>query len=324
MELLRSLMFVPAQEPRMVERALGLGEFAPSALDVAILDLEDGVPPDEKDRARAAIAAVLALGSNRAAPSRYVRVNRDLGARDADLAAVLRPGLDGIVAPKIDHADEIADLARDLDEREDAAGMARGSVRVIASVESARGLLDAHAIAACSDRVVALLFGAEDFARDLSLPTEREAEAAELVYARSAIVVAAVAARRQAIDGIWPKVTDLDGLRRDAVQARRLGFAGKSLIHPGQIEVVNDVFSPRSKMVRPKVAGPSRSRGSSWISRSSSVPGERSSCTTPSPRNRERRRWRDRRRWRGSDLSELSHDLTTAARPQLGERVSAR
>jgi citrate lyase subunit beta/citryl-CoA lyase len=249
MELLRSLMFVPAQEPRMVERALGLGEFAPSALDVAILDLEDGVPPDEKDRARAAIAAVLALGSNRAAPSRYVRVNRDLGARDADLAAVLRPGLDGIVAPKIDHADEIADLARDLDEREDAAGMARGSVRVIASVESARGLLDAHAIAACSDRVVALLFGAEDFARDLSLPTEREAEAAELVYARSAIVVAAVAARRQAIDGIWPKVTDLDGLRRDAVQARRLGFAGKSLIHPGQIEVVNDVFSPSAAEV---------------------------------------------------------------------------
>jgi citrate lyase subunit beta/citryl-CoA lyase len=178
-----------------------------------------------------------------------VRVNRDLGARDADLAAVLRAGLDGIVAPKIDNADEILDLARDLDEREDAAGMPRGAVRLVPSIESARGLLEADAIAACSDRVVALLFGAEDFARDLSLPTEREAEATELLYARSAVVVAAIAARRYAIDGIWPNVTDLDGLRRDTLQGRRLGFSGKSLIHPGQIDTANEIFSPSAAEV---------------------------------------------------------------------------
>ena len=200
-------------------------------------------------RSRFALAAVLALLSSGDGPARYVRVNRDLGPRDADLAAVLRRGLDGIVAPKVDHADEIADLARDLDEREDAAGLERGSIRLVPSIESAQGLLEAHAIAASSERVVALLFGAEDFARDLGLPTAREGEAAELVYARSAIVVAAVAARRQAIDGIWPDVADNDGLRRDAVQARRLGFSGKSLIHPGQIETINDVFSPSAAEV---------------------------------------------------------------------------
>ncbi len=249
MELLRSLMFVPAHRPRMVERALGLGEFAPTALDVAILDLEDGVPPEEKDHARAAVAAVLARPSTAEGPARYVRVNWDLGARDADLAAAVRPGLAGIVAPKIDHADEVASLARDIDEREKAAGIAHGSIRVIPSIESARGLLEAHAIAACSDRVVALLFGAEDFARDLSLPIERQAEAAELVYARSAVVVAAIAARRRALDGIWPDVTDLEGLRRDALQGRRLGFSGKSLIHPGQIEIVNEVFAPSAAEV---------------------------------------------------------------------------
>ena len=249
MQLLRSLMFVPGHRPRMVQRALALGEFSPSALDVAILDLEDGVPQDEKDRARAAVAAVLAVPPSGDGPARYVRVNRDLAPRDADLAAVLRWGLDGIVAPKIDHADEIADLAGDLDEREDAAGLERGSIRLVASIESAQGLLEAHAIAASSERVVALLFGAEDFARDLALPTAREGEAAELVYARSAIVVAAVAARRQAIDGIWPDVADNDGLRRDAVQARRLGFSGKSLIHPGQIDTINDVFSPSAAEV---------------------------------------------------------------------------
>jgi len=249
MQLLRSLMFVPAHRPRMVERALGQGEFEPSALDVAILDLEDGVPADEKDRARAAVAAVLALPAGDAGPARYVRVNSDLEARDVDLVAAVRPGVDGIVAPKIDRADEVASLARDLDEREDGMGFARGSIRIIASIESARGLLEAHAIAACSDRVVALLFGAEDFARDLSLPIEREAEASELLYARSAVVVAAVAARCQAIDGIWPDVTDNDGLRRDSMQARRLGFSGKSLIHPGQIDAINDVFSPSAEEV---------------------------------------------------------------------------
>lgn len=249
MRLLRSLMFVPGHQPRMVQRALGLGEFTSSDLDVAILDLEDGVPPDEKDRARAAIAAVLGLPMKGEGPARYVRVNRDPGARDADLAAVLRPGLDAIVAPKIDHPDEVTNLTQDLDEREDAAGMERGSIRVVASIESASGLLDARAIAASSDRVIALLFGAEDFARDLALPTEREAEAAELLYARSAVVVAAVAAAKQAIDGIWPDVTDGAGLRRDALQGRRLGFTGKSLIHPGQIETINDVFSPSAAEV---------------------------------------------------------------------------
>jgi len=249
MELLRSLMFVPGHRPRMVQRALGLGEFTPIGLDVAILDLEDGVPLDEKDRARAAIAAVLGLPSTREGPARYVRVNRDPGARDADLAAVLRPGLEAIVAPKIDQPDEVTSLARDLDEREDSAGMKRGSIRIVASIESARGLLAAHAIAASTERVIALLFGAEDFARDLGLPTEREAEAAELLYARSAVIVSAVATRKSAIDGIWPDVTDAEGLRRDALQGRRLGFSGKSLIHPGQIETVNEVFSPSAAEV---------------------------------------------------------------------------
>src|SRR5438309_10469651 len=249
MRLLRSLMFVPGHNPRMVQRALGLGEFPSSDLDVAILDLEDGVPPDEKDRARAAVAAALGLPSISRGPAHLLRVNSDPRARDADLVAILRPGLDGVVAPKIDHPSEVTSLTRDLGEREDAAGMARGSIPVIASIESARGLLAAHAIAASTDRVIALLFGAEDFARDLSLPTEREAEAAERVYARSAVIVSAVATRKSAIDGIWPDVTDAEGLRRDALQGRRLGFSGKSLIHPGQIETVNEVFSPSAAEV---------------------------------------------------------------------------
>jgi len=249
MQLLRSLMFVPAHRPRMVERALGQGEFTPSGLDVAILDLEDGVPPDEKDRARATIAAILGVPSNGEGPARYVRINAEPAARDPDLAAVLRAGLGGIVVPKVDRFEEIVRLSRDLDRREEAAGLERGSIRIMPSIESARGLIGAHAIADSAHRVIALLFGAEDFARDLGLPAEREGEAAELLYARSAVVVAAVAARRQAIDGIWPNVTDDEGLRRDGLMGRRLGFSGKSLIHPRQIETINEVFSPSAAEV---------------------------------------------------------------------------
>lgn len=245
--LLRSLMFVPGHRPRMLDRALGLGEFPASNLDVAILDLEDGVPLAEKESARATIAAALKRAT--AGPGRYVRLNASATLRAADLDAIARKGLDGVVAPKITDASEVMALAHDLEDHEIAAGLARGSLRVIASIESARGLLEAPAIAASSERVIALLFGAEDFALDLGLPALREAEAADLLHARSALVVAAVAAGKAAIDGIWPDIEDAGGLERDARTARRLGFSGKSLIHPGQIATVNEIFSPSASEV---------------------------------------------------------------------------
>jgi citrate lyase subunit beta/citryl-CoA lyase len=241
---MRSLMFVPAHRERMVQRALGLGEFGPSGLDAAILDLEDGVPPGSKDEARRMVAEM--LGSTaRAGPLRLVRIQRALSdAGEADLDAVVRPGLDGIVAPKVRRAEEIAWLADELEARERRATIAVGTVHLFASIESAAALIEAPRIAAASERIIGLMFGSEDFALDLGLPTKREGEAAELLYARSATVVAAASAGKVAIDGIWPDIADAPGLRADSLLARRLGFSGKTLIHPGQIVVVNEVFSP--------------------------------------------------------------------------------
>ena len=241
---LRSLMFVPAHRERMVQRALGLGEFGPSVLDAAILDLEDGVPPGSKDEARRMVADVLGQPSPHG-PLRLVRIQRALSdAGEADLDAIVRPGLDGIVAPKVRRAEEVAWLADELAARERRASMAEGTVRVIASIESAAALVDAPRIAGASERLVGLMFGSEDFALDLGLPTKREGEAAELLYARSATVVAAVSAGKLAIDGIWPDIEDTAGLRADSLRARRLGFTGKTLIHPDQIAVVNEIFTP--------------------------------------------------------------------------------
>jgi len=241
---MRSLMFVPAHRERMIQRALGLGEFGASTLDVAILDLEDGVPAASKDEASRIVAEVLAHPSRRG-PLRFVRIQRALSdGGEADLDAVVRAGLDGIVAPKVRRAEEIVWLADELEARERRTAVAPGTIRIIASIESAAALVDAPRIAASSPRVIGLTFGSEDFALDLGLPTRREGEAADLLYARSATVVAAVAAGKIALDGIWPDIRDAAGLRADSLRARRLGFSGKTLIHPDQIAVVNEVFSP--------------------------------------------------------------------------------
>ncbi len=238
LELTRSLMFVPGHRERMVAKALGLAN-----LDVVMLDLEDGVPPAEKDAARGVIAA--ALGRAAARPARCVRVNAVAHDRfHADLASIVLPGLVGLILPKVEWPEEIAKADRALADRERAAGMPEGAVQLVASIESARGLLNASEIAAASPRLVGLMFGAEDYAHDLGLPARRLGEASALAYPRAAIAVAATAARILAFDGVWPDIADAGGLRRDSVQARELGYAGKTLIHPGQIDVINEVFSP--------------------------------------------------------------------------------
>jgi len=244
MELLRSAMFVPGHRARFVDKALG-----GLAADAIMLDLEDGVPPPEKAGGRQLVAA--ALGRPRVgATARYVRVN-GLGSPwlGDDLAAVVRTGLDGLVLPKIDTAAQLAQVDSWVAEHERAQGLASGQVRYIVALESPRGLLQAAAIAAGSARVAAVMFGAEDYGRELGLPVRRTGAAAELVYARSALVVAAAAANVQALDGVWPDIQDAAGLARDCGLARELGFTGKSLIHPGQIAAINAAFSPGAEEI---------------------------------------------------------------------------
>ncbi len=247
---MRSLMFVPGHRERMVQRSLGLGEFGPSALDVALLDLEDGVPPASKDEARRLVADVLGRSQRGVGPLRYVRIRRALSDDGAaDLEAIVLPGLDGIMAPKVARADEVQWLSGELDARERDGKIAPGRIRIIPSIESAAALIEAPRIAKATGRVIGLAFGSEDFALDLGLPTKREGEAADLLYARSATVVAAVAAGKLAFDGIWPDIEDAAGFRADSQRARRLGFSGKTLIHPGQVAVVNEIFSATAEEV---------------------------------------------------------------------------
>jgi citrate lyase subunit beta/citryl-CoA lyase len=213
--------------------------------DVIMLDIEDGVAPSEKDTARKLISEALGRARLPSCPARFVRINAIGHPRmDADLEAVVRPGLDGLVLPKVETAADVLKVEAILNQRELALNIERGSVKLLVAIESPQGLLNAAAIAACSARVIGLMFGAEDFGRELGLPTSREGEARDMLYARSAMVVAAASAHVQAVDGVWVDLKDTEGLWNFARQSRRLGFSGMSLIHPSQIDPINSVFSP--------------------------------------------------------------------------------
>ena len=239
MEQIRSWMFVPGHRQRMIDKALGLDA------DAIMLDIEDGVAPNEKDAARKNIGDSLGRAKAPGTPARYVRINAIGHARmDADLEAVVRPGLEGLVCPKVDTAEEVRKVDAILNEKEPKNNLAKGTVKLLIAVESPRGLLNAPAIAAASPRIVGIIFGAEDFGREIGLPTVREGEARDLIYARSAIVIAAGSAHVQAVDGVWVDLNDGQGLLAFARQSRQLGFTGMSCIHPSQVDAINKTFSP--------------------------------------------------------------------------------
>ncbi len=243
MRMMRSWMFVPGHQRRMIDKAYGL------KLDVAMFDLEDGVPPGEKDTARAMMGGTLARPSS--GMLRFVRIH-PAGTKEmeADLRAVIRPGLDGLTLTKVSCPEDVLRVSSILAEREEQAGLERGGVRLIAIIESARGLIQAAAIAASSPRLIGLMFGAEDFAMDLGMFNVRQGEAGDFLYARSALVVAAASEGLQAIDRVYLNIRNPAGLERDTRLARELGFTGKALIHPAQIEVVETVFRPTDAEVK--------------------------------------------------------------------------
>ncbi len=236
MKSMRSWLFVPGYRQRMIDKALGL------PADVLIFDLEDGVPEAEKDVARSRVAA--ALDGARGGPMRFVRVHEaDSSELDADLQAMIaRAGLQGLVLPKVQGPEDVLQVCQWLDRHETRAGIPSGGVGLLAIIESARGLVQAPAIASVTPRLVGLMFGAEDFALDMGLFSHPGQGLVN--YARSVLAVASASGQIRAIDKVFTDIGDLDGLAAEARQARDLGFAGKAVIHPGQVGAVNEIFSP--------------------------------------------------------------------------------
>ncbi len=231
---MRSLLFAPGNHARRVEKALRL------ATDGVILDLEDAVAVSEKAATR--VVVVGAFDKPRSGKL-YVRVNA-LGTEwcYGDIAAVVRPGLDGIVLPKVEHAHELhtADWLIGALERE--RGLPTGTIDLIPIIETALGLSNLQGICRSGTRMKRLAFGAGDFTLDMSMVWTRSE--AELLPYRSACVLASRAAGLEApLDTVWADLRDLEGFIASAQHAAALGFQGKMCIHPDQIAEANAAFS---------------------------------------------------------------------------------
>ncbi len=232
----RSLLFTPGDSRRKIEKGAGL------AVDGLILDLEDGVALNRKAEARAVVGAALAeIDFGRI--ERLVRVN-GLATEwfAADLAAAAAAGPDAIVVPKVDSAADLARVDAALAALEAKNGRPPGGIRLLVLIETPLGVLNLPEIARCGGRLDGLILGGEDLAAGLG--ATRTPEGWELFYARSALVTAAAAYGLSAIDNISVDLDRHDRLAEEARQGRRLGFTGKMAIHPAQVPVINDCFSP--------------------------------------------------------------------------------
>jgi citrate lyase subunit beta/citryl-CoA lyase len=241
MTLLRSLLFVPGNRPKMLQKALGL------VPDAYMPDMEDAVPAGEKESARSVTASFLP-GLGAAGPLVIPRVNHvGSGLLEDDLAAVVGPHIYGVSVGKTDAADQVRQISDLLGALEKQAGLEVGRTRLVPWIESALAVVNAYEICAASPRVVAVAFGAEDFTNDMGIV--RTGDDVEIEYPRSVVCVAAKAAGVLALDTPYFSLRDPEGLRRDAQAARGYGFRGKFAIHPDQIDVINGAFDPSAEEI---------------------------------------------------------------------------
>lgn len=239
MDLCRTLLFVPGNRQRMLDRA------PRSGADIIVADLEDAVPAGEKREARRMVRALVA-GAGESGARVFVRVNNvHTGLARGDLMEVVRAGLAGVVHPKTDHAQDLRDLDVLLREAELRNKVRPGDVAVVPLIETPRAILRCEEIARATDRVAALSLGGEDYTAELGVARSDEA----LAYARGVIVTVAAATGVPAIDTPYPAIDDERGLLRETRLASAMGFRGKYVIHPGQVGSVNAVFSPTAEDV---------------------------------------------------------------------------
>jgi citrate lyase subunit beta / citryl-CoA lyase len=239
---LRTVLFVPGNDHHKIEKAFGL------ATSAVMLDLEDAVAAGEKEAARA-VTCKSALAAPEGGPHVGVRINglrSGLTDTDLDALAGALSRISLITIPMVDGPDDVHHVAARLDALERDAGVAAGSVALLAMTETARGILAAREIAAASPRVRTLLIGPADLGRELG--TELTADGFEHLHARSAVVLAAVAAgKERPIDGPYLQMDDDEGCAVSSAWARRLGFQGKVIIHPRQLPIAAAAFAPSER-----------------------------------------------------------------------------
>jgi citrate lyase subunit beta/citryl-CoA lyase len=246
---MRSLLFVPADGGPKLDKAMASGA------DAVIIDLEDSIAPERKDVARAAALDFLKTHRfKKERPRLLVRINGlDTGMTDADLDAIVAGAPDAVLFPKAEGGASLVHVDAKLTAREAIAGLPEGTIKVLAqNVESATGLFLAGTFRETSKRLIGMTWGPEDLSAELGAETNREADGSltePYRLARSMCLYGAAAAKVPAIETIHVDFRNLDALRRDTEIARRDGFTGRLAIHPAQVPVINEVFTPSAAQI---------------------------------------------------------------------------
>jgi len=237
----RALLYMPGDDRRKIEKATTLG------VDSICMDMEDGVAANKKTEARAVIAQAmkeLDFGNS----ERCIRINSiGSGLEKRDLVAALATNPDSIVVPKIETAEQVKWVSDHIETYELSSKLKIGSVRLLVGVETAKGIMNLKEIAEADRRLEAIIFGGEDFAA--SVGAVRTKDATELIYARQTVVTACAANDLQAIDIVFIDFKDPEGLRVEAEQGAGFGFSGKQVIHPNQVSVAQEAFTPSDSAI---------------------------------------------------------------------------
>ncbi|QDI89067.1 CoA ester lyase [Candidatus Nitrosopumilus sp. SW] len=238
-QLFRSLIFVPGNNPRFLEKAKNL------QADIVCFDLEDSVPDNEKTNARKLIKS--ALKSRKSYQSSiFVRTNSPLSGKiPTDLKEIVQKGIDGIVIPKVNNEKELKKIEKIISGLEKTRKLK--PIQIIPSIESAEGVVNTFQIASSSKRVVAVVFGVFDLLNDIGVEYTKDAEGAK--YSRRKIPIDAHAAGVSAIDAIWQDLKDSKGLEKDCKIGKSLGYSGKSIIHPDHISITHKLFHPNKSEI---------------------------------------------------------------------------
>lgn len=243
--LRRSMLYVPGNNPGMIRDANIYGA------DSIMFDLEDSVSLHEKDSARLLVYEALKT-MDYGRTEILVRVNGlDTPYGKDDFEAIVRAKPDAIRLPKTEKPEDVEEADQLITQIERAAGMVSGTIKLMAAIESALGVINAYKIATASKRLIGIAIGAEDFVTDLK--TTRSKEGIELMTARSQILFAARAAGIDALDTVFSDVDDEEGFIQEVKLIKQLGFDGKSLINPRQINLVHEIYSPTETEIKKSI-----------------------------------------------------------------------
>lgn len=247
-DAMRSLLFVPADGGSKLNKAFASGA------DGVIIDLEDSIAPERKNMARKAALDFLKSAKGKKGPRLLVRINGlDTGMTDADLDAIVPGAPDAILFPKAEGGATVTHVDAKLTAREAIAGLPDGAIKILAqTVESAAGLFTAGTYKNCSARLIGMTWGPEDLSAELGAEANRETDGTltePYRIARAMCLYGAAAAKVPAIETIHVDFRNADVLRKDTEIARRDGFSGRLAIHPAQVPVINEVFTPSQEQI---------------------------------------------------------------------------